>query len=223
MSRVPRAELATLGFTYFTVGVTVAVTLADRDVPGPLLVTSAVIVHSATSILAFVAVSDAGGATLAGVLSGWLVASRFGVLAATLGTRLEASLPERVVAALNAFDPNVAMATVQGAPQGVRTVFWRSTGAMVGGWYLGIATGAVLGNILGDTSRFGLDVVFPAALLAIIGPAMRRGDAMVAGLAGAGTTIALFAALPAGLPIVLSVAGAGVGVAFARRSAGETQ
>lgn len=194
-----------------------AVTLADRDVSLPLLMVSSVIVHSATSVLAFIAVDDAGGAFVAGVLSGWLVASRFGVLAATLGTRLIASTPERVAAGLNAFDPNVALASLERDPSQVRRVFWRTTAALVGGWYLGLVAGAALGNVLGDTTRYGLDVVFPAALLAIIGGALRRRDGLVAGLAGAAITIVLMPALPAGLPILLSVVGAWAGVWFGGR------
>ncbi len=211
------AEYLTIAFTYFTVGVTVSVTLVDRGVDTGLTVGAALMVHSATSVLAYVAVFDAGGATIAGLLSGWLVASRFGLLAATLGARLHVGFPERVLAGYNAFDPNVAMAVREDNPDRVRSVFWRTTAMMIGGWVVGLFVGLWIGNVLGDTSRFGLDVVFPAALLGIIGGALRRRDALVAAFSAAAITLVLFPALPAGLPIVLSVVGAGVGVAYERR------
>ncbi len=211
------AEYLTIAFTYFTVGVTVSVTLVDRGVDTGLTVGAAFMVHSATSVLAYVAVSDAGGAMIAGLLSGWLVASRFGLLAATLGARLHVGVPERVLAGLNAFDPNVAMAVREDKPGRVRSVFWRTTAMMIGGWIVGVFLGLWVGNVLGDTSRFGLDVVFPAALLGIIGGALRRRDALVAAFSAAAITLILFPALPAGLPILLSVAGAAVGVAYSQR------
>ncbi len=210
------AELATLGFTYFAVGVTVSVALVERGVDAGLILGAALLVYSATSELAYVAVSDADGPLLAGVLSGWLVASRFGVLAATLGTRLERSRGERAAAAINSFDPNVALAVMQRDEPAVRRVFWRVTSVMMAGWWVGSIVGLVLGNVLGDTSRLGLDAVFPAALLAIVGGLLRRPDALSAAVVAATVTLVTLPLLPAGVPILLSVSGALAGLAVAR-------
>jgi predicted branched-subunit amino acid permease len=202
------AELATLAATLFTVGVTVSVGLVDRGVDAGVILVAAVVITSATSELAFQAVTDAGGSLWAGVVSGWLVASRFGVLAVALSTRLQAGRLERLAGALNALDPNVGLMIRHHDPVVARRVFWRTTAVLVGGWMSGSVVGVVVGNVLGDTSRWGFDVVFPAALLSIIGPLLRRRDGLAAATIGAAVCLILLPVTPGGLPILASAVGA---------------
>ncbi|MFZ8998574.1 MAG: branched-chain amino acid ABC transporter permease, partial [Ilumatobacteraceae bacterium] len=75
-------------------------------------------------------------------------------------------------------------------------------------WYLGIVVGVFLGNVIGDAERFGLDAVFPAALLAIIGNLLRQRAGAVAAAVGGGLCLVLVPVAPAGVPIVVSVVGA---------------
>ena len=87
---------------------------------------------------------------------------------------------------------------------------------MMIGWFSGVAVGTLLGDVLGDTQRFGLDAVFPAALLAILGNLLRTRDGRLAGLAGGLICLALLPIAPAGLPIILSVFGVGAALALSR-------
>lgn len=206
-----RADLLTLAFTYFAVGVTVSVALVDREVPTGVILAASLFVFSATSELAFLAVDDSGGAFAAAIASGWLVATRFGLLAGSLTRVLEASRPERVAAAITSFDPNVALAVQQPTPDRVRRVFWRTTAALMIGFWVGTAVGLLLGNVMGDTTRWGLDVVFPAALLSIIGSLLRRHEGLLAAVVGAVTCLALVPFTPGGTPILASSLGAFVG------------
>jgi predicted branched-subunit amino acid permease len=219
MQRPGRSELLTVAFSFFALGVSVSVALVDRGVPDSIILGAALVVHSATSELAFVAVSDANGTVAAGVLSGWLVSARFGVLAATLAGRLNVGLPERILAGLNSFDPNVTLAIQQQGESAVRSAFWRTTGCMLFGWWIGSAVGVFLGNILGDTDRLGLDMVFPAALLSIIGNLLRQREGLVAAIVGVAVLVILFPFAPAGLPLLLSVVGVAAGWAYVRRHA----
>jgi predicted branched-subunit amino acid permease len=203
-------ERFTLAFTFFAVGVTVSVALADRGVSAWVIVLGAVAIYSATSELAFLAVDDAGGSLAAGVLSGWLVASRFGLLATSLGTRFRAGTTHRALAAVNAFDPNVGLAMQATEPAEVRRVFWRMTVAMQLGWFSGTFVGVALGDVIGDLETWGLDAVFPAALLAIVGPQLRRLDAGIAALVGFVVCTSLIAFTPGGVPILASVSGVAV-------------
>jgi predicted branched-subunit amino acid permease len=166
------------------------------------------LINSATSELAYLAVRDAGGTVLASLVAGWIVASRFGLLAVSLGSRMSAGRAHRAAAAAQAFDPNVALAIQQRDPREVTRVFWTVTAAMLLGWYVGTFTGVFLGNVIGDTRRLGLDTVFPAALLAIIGNLLRQRPGAIAALVGGGLCLVMIPWAPAGVPIIASLVGA---------------
>ena len=93
---------------------------------------------------------------------------------------------------------------------------------MMAGWFPGIVVGTFVGDVVGDIDRLGLDAVFPAALLSIIAGLLRTGEGFAAGVAGAVICLALIPIAPAGVPIILSVFGAVVGVTFAARGARPT-
>lgn len=196
--------LATLCFTFFSVGVTVSAALAERDVGVLTAMVVAVTAYSATSELAFLSVREAGGSVPAAVASAWLVAARFGVLAATLGGRLTGGAPSRLAGAWLSVDPNVGLLIQYRDRARARRVYWRSTAALAVGWIAGNAVGITLGDVLGDADRWGLDVVFPAALLATIRPLLATNAGLIAGVGGAVLCVALVPLAPAGLPILLS-------------------
>lgn len=212
-------DLATFALTFFALGVTVNLLILERGTSTRLTLIAAFVVYSATSELAYLAVRDAGGSQLAAIVAGWVVASRFGLLAVSLGTRFPDSFGHRAAAAVNAFDPNVALAIQQPTTAGVVRVFWRVTAALMLGWWAGALVGVYLGNVIGDTERLGLDALFPAALLAIIGNLLRRRDGAAAALVGGGLCLALLPFAPAGVPIIASLLGAFVAMRLARPTA----
>lgn len=207
------SDLGALCLTFFALGVTVNVLVLERVGSESLTIVAAVAINAATTELAYLAVRDAGGTQLAAVIAGWVVASRFGLLAVSLGSRLRVGRWHRAAAGLQSFDPNVTWAIQQRHPTDVVRVFWRATAAMHIGWLSGIVVGVFLGNVIGDTQRLGLDAVFPAALLAIIGNLLRRGDGAMAAVVGGGLCLVLIPIAPAGVPIIASLAGAFVALA----------
>ncbi len=207
------SDLGALCLTFFALGVTVNVLVLERVGSESLTVVAAIAINSATTELAYVAVRDAGGTQLAAVIAGWVVASRFGLLAVSLGARLRVGHWHRAAAGLQSFDPNVAFAIQQRSARDVVRVFWRVTAAMHVGWLSGIAVGVFLGNVIGDAQRFGLDAVFPAALLAIIGNLLRRRSGALAAAVGGGLCLVLIPIAPAGVPIIASLIGAVVALA----------
>ncbi len=210
-----------IGFTFVTLGVTVSVLVLERVGSESKTVVAAIVVNSATSQLAYLAVRDVGGGILAALAAGWIVASRFGLLAAGLSSRLEVGRWHRALIGLQSFDPNVGVAIQQRDPRDVVRVFWMVTAAMHIGWVSGTFVGVFLGNVIGDSQRFGLDAVFPALLLAVIGNLLRQRPGMVAALVGGVLCAALIPIAPAGLPIIISVFGAVV--ALKVRPAGASQ
>lgn len=206
------ADLVALGLTFFALGVTVNVLVLDRVGDVGLTIGAAILINSATTELAYLAVRDAGGTQLAAILAGWVVASRFGLLAVSLGARLEVGRLHRAAAGLQSFDPNVAIAIQQRTARDVVRVFWRVTAAMHAGWIMGVLVGAFLGNVIGDSQRFGLDALFPAALLAIIGNLLRQRAGAMAAAVGGGLCLLLIPLAPAGVPIIASLIGAFVAI-----------
>jgi len=131
--------------------------------------------------------------------------------------RLPEGTTRRAAAAINSFDPNVAVGIQQTTPATVEREFWRTTAAMMVGWFAGIAVGTFLGNVLGDVDRFGLDAVFPAALLAIIGNLLRTKEGLTAAVAGGLICLVLLPLTPAGVPIIASVLGVVAALRSTRR------
>lgn len=216
-TRLALIDFAALSVTFFSLGVTLQVVLIDAGVSLWRAFGASAVIFSATSQFAYLAVRDAGGSDWAAIAAGTIVATRFGILAMTLVPRLPLGRTRRTAAALNAFDPNVAVGIQQATPEAVEREFWRTTAAMMIGWFPGIAVGTFLGNVLGDVDRFGLDAVFPAALLAIIGNLLRTREGMAAAVAGGLVCLALLPLAPAGVPIILSVAGVVVALRIGQR------
>lgn len=215
-TRLATVDFAAIAVTFFSLGITLQVVLIDRGTSVWRAFIASAVIFSATSQFAYLAVRDAGGSDWAAIAAGTIVATRFGILAMSLIPRLPEGRVRRAAAAVNAFDPNVAVGIQQSAAPAVEREFWRTTAAMMLGWFSGIAVGTFLGNVLGDVDRLGLDAVFPAALLAIIGNLLRTQDGLIAAVAGGLICIVLIPLAPAGVPIIASVLGVGVALRASR-------
>ena len=209
--RLPgRSDLLTIALTFVALGITTQVIIIDAGTPALKAWIASATIYSATSQFAYIAVVKAGGSEFAAIAAGWIVASRFGILAVSLNRVFTGSVLSRVAGAVHAFDIQVGLALQQEDQARARRAFWMSTAAMMAGWFAGITAGTLLGDVLGDTQRFGIDALFPAALLAIIGNALRQRDAAIAGAVGALICLVLIPIAPAGLPIILSIGGVAV-------------
>ena len=215
-TRLATVDFAAIAVTFFSLGITLQVVLIDRGTSVWRAFVASAVIFSATSQFAYLAVRDAGGSDWAAIAAGTIVATRFGILAMTLIPRLPSGVARRAAAALNSFDPNVAVGIQQATPPAVEREFWRTTAAMMLGWFPGIAVGTFLGNVLGDVDRLGLDAVFPAALLAIVGNLLRTQEGLTAAVAGGLICLVLLPLTPAGVPIIASVLGVAVALRAGR-------
>ncbi|MEM9034527.1 MAG: AzlC family ABC transporter permease [Actinomycetota bacterium] len=209
-SQLTVGELITLFATYFGAGVAVAVVLVEAGTEQWVVVVFAVIINSATAQLAYVAAIEGGGSTVTAMLSGWLVSTRFGLLAAAIAPRLWRSGWQRYLALHNVFDPNTAVADREADDDTSRRVFTRSTLALTPAWFLGCTLGTALSDRIGDPQRIGLDVVLPALLLAIIWPQMRNATGRRVAAAAAVLAIGLAEVTPGGLSTIIAVSAAGL-------------
>jgi predicted branched-subunit amino acid permease len=212
-----RSDLLTVALTFLALGITTQVILLDTGMSLSRAWVASAVIYSATSQFAYLAVVQAGGSEPAAIVAGWIVASRFGILAVAIARVFREGIGVRAVAAVHAFDINVGFGLQQVDQGRAKKAFWMATLAMMVGWFVGITTGTLLGDVLGDTQRFGIDALFPAALLAIVGNALRNRNGLIAGVAGALICGTLIPFAPAGLPIILSVGGVGVALWWQQR------
>jgi len=207
---VPRGTLLTNGeawtiaFTYFTVAITVSLVHSTAGTPTWVIVAATLLVNSATATLAYAAVTAAGGTVPAGILAGWLTATRFGVLAAALAPRLWPRRWKRTIAAFSAFDPNVALANREENDHDARRVYVAMSLWLVLPWWVGACIGAVIGDFISDPRALGMDAMFPALFIAILRPQLTTNIARLIALSGAVVAVASVEILPGGLPFLIA-------------------
>jgi predicted branched-subunit amino acid permease len=168
---------------------------------------------SGASQFALAGVVAGGGSLVAGAVGAVLLGGRnalYGLrLAETLGVRGW----RRLVTAHVVIDETTAVATAQATPRAARAGFWATAISLLTVWNLSTLLGALGASRLGDPDTYGLDVVGPAAFLALLWPRLRAGAterrvAVLAVSVAAGTT----PLLPPGVPVMLAAVAALAGV-----------
>src|SRR6516164_6941586 len=104
-------------------------------------------------------------------------------------------------------DESVAFALRQHGWERRRASFWACGLALFLCWNAAVVAGALAGTVMHDTAAFGLDAVFPAVLLALVLPALADRGTRNAALLGAVVAVVATPFLPAGLPVLLALAG----------------
>lgn len=191
------------------VGMSFGALSSAAGLPLAMTVGLSVLVLAGGSQFLVVAVAAAGGSPLAAVAGGLLLNARhlpYGLaIAPIVGDRPLA----RLLGAHLLIDEVVAFARAR-ARFGVaraRTAYWLCGGLLMLFWNVGTVVGALAGAAVPDPDVFGLDAAFPAALLALLLPSLRRADARRVGLVAAGGALAATPCLPAGLPVLVGLLG----------------
>ena len=168
---------------------------------------------SGASQFALIGAVAGGGNLIAAAVGAVLLGGRNGLyglrLAGTLGVRGG----RRLLAAHLVIDETTAVATAQDGPRAARAGFWATAISIFSVWNLSTLPGAAGASLLGDPQRYGLDVVGPAAFLALLWPRLTAGanERRVAVL-GAVVAIATTPLLPPGVPIMVAAVAALTGV-----------
>src|SRR2546430_4286489 len=120
-----------------------------------------------------------------------------GVARSLPGGRLRRALLGQIVV-----DESYALAVAAGGPGRPD----RRTLLVVGAtlytvWVLGTLTGTLLGPVLGDPKRLGLDAAFPALFLALLWPMLSGRHAVRCALGGAAVGLLLPPLTPPGVPL----------------------
>ena len=171
----------------------------------------------ALSVLAFTGASQfalagviaSGGSLLAGTAGAILLGSRNALYGLRLADILRPRGPRRLLAAVGVIDETTAVALAQPDLQAARKGFAATFGCLYLTWNLSTLAGALGAGRVGSPQAFGLDVVGPAAFLALIWPRLRTGRTERAvALAGAAIALGTTALLPVGVPVILAATAA---------------
>jgi 4-azaleucine resistance transporter AzlC len=203
--------IAVICLSVAVIGVSYGATAVTSGFPLWVPVATAMMVFAGSSEFLFVGVIAAGGSPVAAVLAGLLVNARHVTYGLALPDVIEPGW-RRLAGSHLMNDESVVLALSQSDPARRRAAYWISGIGLLLCWPAGALLGALAGGALRDPDALGLDAVFPAAILALILPALRSkqpGAKTSRRAAVAGAAIALAAAplLPAGLPELLALGG----------------
>ncbi|ELS55372.1 putative branched-chain amino acid permease [Streptomyces viridochromogenes Tue57] len=184
-------------------------------------VVMSLIVYAGSAQFSAVGVLLAGGGPLAAAATGLLLNTRTAAFSLAVADVIGRGRLTRLLGAHLVTDETVAFALAQPDPARRRAAFWISGLGLFAVWNLGVLAGALAGDAIGDTAAYGLDAAFPAVLVALVLPALRENPAVRrSALLGAGLALAVTPAVPAGVPVLVALAGlAGYGSTGGRRTA----
>ena len=191
-----------------------------RDAGLSLVETQAlsVLVFAGSSQVSAVGLFGRGAGGIEIVLTTFLLNVRHVLYGVSLGRMVPLTTRERLVAAYFLTDEAYGVSVARGA---------RSFAFVLGAelslfltWNIATFAGALLGGVIPDPERIGVDFVFPIAFLALLVPLLRRrADVAVALFAGALAWL-LARGLPGGLPVLgAGVAGSLLGALLTRGDA----
>jgi predicted branched-subunit amino acid permease len=160
-----------------------------------------------------------GGGLVAGTLGAILLGSRNALYGLRLADLLRVSGPRRLLTAVGVIDETTAVALAQPDRSSARVGFTATFITLYLTWNACTLAGALGAGQLGSPQRLGLDVVGPAAFLALIWPRLRAGRTERAvGLLGAAIALGCTPVLPTGVPVILATLAAVAAALWTGRS-----
>jgi 4-azaleucine resistance transporter AzlC len=210
--RSPVTASVVLGVAVGVFGVSFGVLASASGLSVAKACALSLLVFTGASQFAAVSVVGSGGSGAAAIGGALLLAARNGVYGLTMAPILERGLGRRLVASQLVIDETTAMATAQPDVRSARRAFWATGLAIYVCWNVGTLVGAVGGGTIGHPETLGLDAAFPAGFLALLVPHLKRMDGRLAAIVGGGVSLVFIPFVPVGVPILLAVAGAFVGL-----------
>lgn len=108
----------------------------------------------------------------------------------------------RIMAAQLTIDESTAVAVAQGEESAQKVGFWTTGIAIYIGWNLATFAGALLGNLVGDVNKFGLDAVAAAAFVGLLWPRLKQLQAAAVAMVSAVLATVLIPFTPPGVPVL---------------------
>ncbi|GHF93705.1 MULTISPECIES: AzlC family ABC transporter permease [Amycolatopsis] len=195
------------------VGVSYGAIAVSSGFPLWLPMLMSLLVFAGASQFMFIGIVAAGGNPFAAVLAGLLANARHLPFGFAVGDAVGRRRVTRAIGSHLMSDETVAFAMAQDAAPRRRAAYWACGLGIFVFWNTGVLVGAYAGTAISDTDAFGLDAAFPAVLLALVLPSLRDKAARLPVLIGVLVALVATPFLPAGLPVLLALAGVLAGVA----------
>jgi 4-azaleucine resistance transporter AzlC len=204
-----RRGLADIGLTclaVFFIGLSYGAIAVASGFPLWVPAVLSVLVLAGASEFLFIGIVAAGGNPLAAAAAGLLVNARHLPYGLALPENLTGpGWRRRLLGSHVMNDESVVFALAQEDLPRKRAAYWTCGLGVLLCWPAGAVLGALIGSVIGNTSAFGLDAMFPAVILALIVPALRDRRLRRAAAIGAAIALAATPFLPAGLPELLAL------------------
>lgn len=162
------------------------------------------LMFSGGSQFAVIGLLATGGtsAGFAAIASSTLLGVRNGLYAMRMAPVVGGRWPRTLLTAHWTIDESTAVATAQSTLEGQRAGFWFTGGIIFVGWNLATLIGALIGNLLGDVSKYGLDAAAAAAFLGLLWPRLKSLQPIAVAMGAAVVAAVLTPALPPGIPVL---------------------
>ena len=160
------------------------------------------------SQFALVGVLASGGLSAwpSAVASAALLGSRNAIYAIRMSPVIGRGFLKRAAAAHLTIDESTAVSTAQTTPRSRRIGFWVTGVVVYVGWNATTLLGALLGDLLGDVSAYGLDAAAAAAFLGLLWPRLKQRQAQAVAVASGFVAALLTPILMPGLPVLVAAA-----------------
>jgi 4-azaleucine resistance transporter AzlC len=200
-------NVSPIAVTAFVTGASFGAIAVAAHIPVALVCAMSLLIFAGGSQFMVVGIVAAGGSPIAAVLAGLLLNARHLPFGLAIGDVLGDRLGRRIVGSHILIDESVAFAMAQGDRARARAAFWTCGLALFLTWNTGTLVGALIGQVIGDPSRFGMDAAFPAAMFALIFSALKERRTLRVAVLGAAIAVATTPFLPPGIPVVLAAFG----------------
>ncbi|MEY4151133.1 MAG: hypothetical protein RJB28_200 [Actinomycetota bacterium] len=166
------------------------------------------LLFSGASQFAFVGVMGAGGSALSGIATGGLLGFRNGLYALRMSQLLQVRGIKKFIAAQLTIDEStgVALAQEERGEAAMRYGFWATGIGVYISWNVFTLLGAYGAQALGNPSAWGLDAAVPAAFLGLVWPRLIDKRTQLIAVMAMVLAVLLVPLVPAGVPIIATVA-----------------
>jgi len=189
------------------VGATFGAITVSGGLPVWVPVSMSLLIFAGSAQFAAAGVMLAGGSPAAAIAAGLVLNSRLVPYGFAVADALGGKWWTRLAGAHVMTDESVAFALRQPDRKRRRAAFWACGAGLFVVWNLAVVAGTTAARYVGNTGSIGLDAVFPAVLLALVMPALADRATRQAAAAGTVLAVALTPVLPAGLPVLVALAG----------------
>ena len=178
--------------------------------PLQAMVTSALVFAGSAQFTALAIVAT-GGTFVAALSAATLMHSRFLAMGIALAPSLPGGALRRATEGQAVVDASWALSN-RGDGTFDRALMLGTTTPQYVSWFAGTVVGALVGDVIGDTERWGLDALYPTFFVGILLAELTRPRARVAAGLGAVIALALVPIAPVGVPVLAASAAALVGL-----------